>query len=43
MRDFADTILAGGSPKVTGHDARQAVAVVLAAVRSVRESRPVKL
>lgn len=43
MRDFVDTILAGGSPKITGHDARQAVAVVLAAVRSVRESRPVKL
>ena len=43
MRDFVQTILAGRSPRVTGRDGRQALAVALAAERSYRESRPVSL
>ena len=40
MQDFVETILADRSPRVTGHDGRQALAVVLAAVKSFKESRP---
>lgn len=43
MRDFVQTILAGRSPRVTGRDGRQALALALAAERSYRESRPVAL
>lgn len=41
MRDFVETILAGGAPRVTGRDGRRAVAIAVAAQRSYRESRPV--
>jgi inositol 2-dehydrogenase len=41
MRDFVETILSDRTPRVTRHDGRQALAVVLAAVRSFRESRPI--
>jgi predicted dehydrogenase len=43
MRDFVATILAGREPRVTGYDGRQAVAISLAAQRSIRENRPVAL
>jgi len=43
MRDFVQTILADGEPKVDGFDGRQAVAVAAAAERSYREGRPVAL
>ncbi|MGA2074387.1 MAG: Gfo/Idh/MocA family oxidoreductase [Terriglobia bacterium] len=41
MRDFVETILSDRMPGVTGLDGRQALAVVLAAVTSFRETRPV--
>ena len=37
MRDFVETILADGEPKVDGFDGRQAVAVAAAAERSYRQ------
>jgi len=43
MRDFVETILSDRMPRVTGLDGRQALAVVLAAVRSFRETRPVQV
>jgi len=43
MRDFVETILADRAPRVTGLDGRQALAVVLAAVKSFRETRPVEV
>ena len=43
MRDFVETILSNRLPRVTGLDGRQALAVVLAADRSLRESRPVHI
>jgi len=43
MRDFVETILSDRAPRVTGDDGRRALAVVLAAVRSCRESRPVQI
>lgn len=43
MRDFVRIVLTGGTPSVTGHDGREAVAVALAAQQSGRESRPVRL
>jgi predicted dehydrogenase len=43
MRDFVETILSGREPRVTGCDGRQAVAISLAAQRSVKEARPVTL
>jgi len=43
MRDFVDTITSDRLPQVTGLDGRQALAVVLAAERSFRESRPVQV
>jgi len=43
VRDFVQTILADGAPRVTGHDGRQALAIALAAERSYRESRPVAI
>ena len=43
MRDFVETILSDRAPQVTGLDGRQALAVVLAAERSFRETRPVEV
>jgi myo-inositol 2-dehydrogenase/D-chiro-inositol 1-dehydrogenase len=43
MCDFVETVLSGREPRVTGYDGRQAVAISLAAQRSVREDRPVAL
>ncbi len=43
LRDFVETILTGGSTRVTGRDGRQALAVAVAAERSYRESHPVAL
>jgi predicted dehydrogenase len=43
MRDFVETIVSGREPRVTGHDGRQAVAVALAAEKSCREARTIKL
>jgi len=43
LTDFVETILDGGSTRVTGEDGRRALAVALAAERSYRESRPVAL
>jgi predicted dehydrogenase len=41
MRDFVETILSDRAPRITSDDGRQALAVVMAAVRSFKESRPV--
>jgi len=43
MQDFVETILADRAPRVTRDDGRKALAVVMAAVRSFRESRPIRL
>jgi inositol 2-dehydrogenase len=43
MRDFVETILSDRTPRVTRHDGRQALAVVIAAVRSFKESRSIIL
>ena len=43
MRDFVETILSDRLPRVTGLDGRQALAVVLAAVKSFRETRPIQV
>jgi len=43
MRDFVETILSDRAPQVTGLDGRRALAIVLAAVTSFRESRSVRL
>jgi inositol 2-dehydrogenase len=43
MRDFVETIMSDRIPRVTLHDGRQALAVVVAAVRSFKESRPILL
>ncbi len=43
LRDFVQTILAGGSTRVTGQDGRRALEVALAADRSYRECHPVAL
>lgn len=40
---FADAIRAGRAPSVTGHDARIALEIALAARRSVESSQPVEL
>jgi predicted dehydrogenase len=41
MRDFVATMLAGREPRVTGRDGREAVAISLAAARSIKEKRPI--
>jgi len=41
MCDFVETVRQGREPKVTGQDGRRSLAVAIAAVRSVREGRPV--
>jgi scyllo-inositol 2-dehydrogenase (NAD+) len=43
VRDFVQTVLAGSPPRVTGEDARRALAIALAADRSCRESRVVSV
>lgn len=43
MQDFVEMILSGRTPRVTARDGRQSLAVVLAAVRSFKESRPISL
>ncbi len=43
MRDFIATLHVGREPRVTGRDGREAVAISLAAQRSVKEHRPVSL
>ena len=43
MQDFVDAMLSSRAPQVTGLDGRQALAVVLAAGRSFRETRPVQV
>jgi inositol 2-dehydrogenase len=41
LRDFLRSVLNGSAPSVTGEDARQALAIALAAARSQRDSRTV--
>jgi len=41
LRDFLRSVLRGSEPSVTGEDARQALAIALAAARSQRDSRTV--
>jgi inositol 2-dehydrogenase len=41
LRDFVRSILTASAPRVTGEDARQALAIALAAARSCRDSRTV--
>ena len=43
MRDFVDAVLSERVPRVSGEDGRRALAIVLAAVRSVKESRAVQV
>jgi len=43
MVDFVDCVRTGRTPRVSGRDGRQSVAVAAAAVQSQREGRPVKV
>jgi predicted dehydrogenase len=43
LQAFVDCIAHGTEPPVTGHDSRAAVAVGIAATRSVHEGRPVNV
>lgn len=43
MGDFIDTIHHSGTPRVTGQDGRASLAVAVAAVKSFRERRPVRV
>ena len=43
IRDFLETVSSHRPPRVTGVDGRRALAVVLAANRSFRESRPIRV
>ena len=43
LRDFVATMLSDRQPKVTGKDGRAALAISLAAERSYREKRPIRL
>jgi myo-inositol 2-dehydrogenase/D-chiro-inositol 1-dehydrogenase len=43
LADFVRCVRAGTTPQVTGEDARAALAIALAAIRSVDEGRPVRL
>lgn len=43
LREFITAVTGGGSPPVTGLDARAPVVMAIAAKRSVAENRPVKL
>jgi inositol 2-dehydrogenase len=41
LRDFVRSVLTGSPPRITGEDARKALAIALAAARSCRDSRTV--
>ena len=43
LTDFVQQAKNGGTPRVTGHDGRQAVAIAVAAVRSQKEGCPVRV
>ncbi|WP_433018293.1 Gfo/Idh/MocA family oxidoreductase [Kribbella sp. CA-294648] len=43
LAQFADAIRTGATPPVTGHDARNALRIALAAMKSHEEHRPVQL
>lgn len=43
LADFADTVRAGRTPSVNGHDARAALAIALAAIESVTTGGPVRV
>jgi myo-inositol 2-dehydrogenase/D-chiro-inositol 1-dehydrogenase len=43
IQEFVHCVLEGEAPRVTGDEARAALAVSLAAVRSLREGRPVRI
>jgi myo-inositol 2-dehydrogenase / D-chiro-inositol 1-dehydrogenase len=43
LTSFVDCVRTGGTPQVTGDDARRALAVALACVASVQQGRPVRL
>jgi myo-inositol 2-dehydrogenase / D-chiro-inositol 1-dehydrogenase len=43
LAHFVDCVRTGAAPQATGEDARRALAVALAAIRSVQERRPVRL
>lgn len=43
LTHFVDCVRTGATPQVTGHDARRALALALACIRSVQEGRPVRL
>ena len=43
LKDFVEAIYPDGEPKVTAHDGRAALKVVLAAIRSCREGKPIWL
>jgi myo-inositol 2-dehydrogenase/D-chiro-inositol 1-dehydrogenase len=43
MSQFADAIRTGSAPPVTGEDARNALRVALAAMKSHEERRPIQL
>ena len=43
LASFVDCVRTGGEPEVTGEDARNALEVATAAIRSHQEQRPVKV
>ena len=43
LRAFVDCVLKDGEPPVPGEEARRSLEVVLAAVKSIREGRPIRL
>lgn len=43
LADFADSVRAARTPSVTGEDARTALTIALAAIRSVEKSTPVRI
>ncbi len=43
MQDFVETILSNRAPRITGRDGRQALALVLAAVKSFQASCPMRV
>jgi myo-inositol 2-dehydrogenase/D-chiro-inositol 1-dehydrogenase len=43
LAHFVDCVRTGATPASTGEDAREALAIALAAIRSVEDGRPVRL
>lgn len=43
LTHFVDCVRTAATPQVTGHDARRALALALACIRSVQQGRPVRL